>query len=381
MKVGVTILLAGLLAGPLACGVSDRSDDRPREPDHVAEADDGPNRGATPWTPGPDLPQPVANNAVAGLVVDGRPEVYSFLGLDSTRIWSGVGSWAFRWRMDEPGWTVLPPVPGPGRLAATAQAVAGRVYVFGGYTVDSTGAEASLPNVDVFDPRTDQWFSGAPIPVPVDDAVSGVWADSLIYLVSGWHNESNVPDVQIYDVAGDRWSAADRIPGPPVFGHTGGISNDLIVYVDGAEVVSGSPRYRLAPSSWLGVLTPEEPGRVEWTRLAPHPGPPLYRAASVGLPEGVLFYGGTGNPYNYNGIGYDGVPAEARTQGFMFRSSDRSWRELPPLPAPSMDHRGLVHVADRILLVGGMDGRRTVAGRVWQAPADELIDSALNPGR
>lgn len=315
----------------------------------------------------------MANNAVAAQVVDGRSEVYSFLGIDSTLIWSGVGSWAYRWYVDEAHWEELPPVPGPGRLAATAQTVGGRVYLLGGYTVDSTGAESSLPNVDVFDPLSGSWSRGAPIPQPVDDAVSGVWADSLIYLVSGWHDVGNVADVQIYDPAADRWSTADPISGPPVFGHTGGVTGNLIVYVDGAEVVEGSPRYRLAPSSWLGTIDLDDPQRVDWSELPPHPGPPLYRAAGLGVREGVLFYGGTDNPYNYNGQGYDGEPAEARSSGFLLRASDRTWHELPPLPRASMDHRGLVDAGGRIVLVGGMDAERRVTSRVWHAALSDVL--------
>ena len=334
--------------------------------------------GVSLWVTGPALPQPVANNAVAGHMRNGTAEVYSFLGIDTSRVWSGVGSWAYRWRMDEERWTTLPPVPGPGRLAATAQAMNGKLYVFGGYTVDSTGAEASLPNLDIFDPESERWSAGAPLPVPVDDAVSAVWKDSLIFLVSGWHNDGNVRDVQIYDPARDTWRRADSIPGPPVFGHTGGVSGNDLVYVDGAEVVTGSPRYRLAPSSWLGVVDAALPARITWSALPPHPGPPLYRAASIGLAEGVLFYGGTDNPYNYNGTGYNGVPAEPRSQGLLYRRSDRTWQILSELPAASMDHRGLVVAGDRLVIIGGMDGDRRVISAVWHAGVAEVMASALD---
>ena len=138
---------------------------------------------------------------------DHRPAVFSFLGLDSTRRWNGVVDWAFRWDLGSDRWRTVAPVPGRGRLAATAQAVRGRIYLFGGYTVAEDGSEKSLPNVDVYDPATDRWSAGAPIPVPVDDAVSGVWRDSLVFLVSGWHDRDNVADVQIYDPAADRWRA------------------------------------------------------------------------------------------------------------------------------------------------------------------------------
>ncbi len=126
------------------------------------------------WTSAPALPAPITNNAVAARSDGDRVTVYSFLGLDSTKRWSGVSSRVFRWEVGTPAWEELRPIPGPGRLAATAQAIGDRLYVFGGYTVAEDGREQSLPHVDVYHPDTETWSRGAPIPVPVDDAVSGV---------------------------------------------------------------------------------------------------------------------------------------------------------------------------------------------------------------
>ena len=107
------------------------------------------------WRAGPPLPSPVTNNAVAAVEVDGTVAVFSFLGLDSTKVWSGVTDVAYRWDVGSGGWRTIEPVPGPGRLASTAQVVGGLVYLIGGYTVAEDGAERSVPNVDVYDPVTD----------------------------------------------------------------------------------------------------------------------------------------------------------------------------------------------------------------------------------
>ena len=131
------------------------------------------------WAEGPALPHRVANNAVAAIVSESGASMYSMLGVDSSKEWSGVVNWVFRWTLGDDEWEVLPPVPGPGRLAATAESHGGRVYLFGGYTVAENGSEESVPSVDVFDPTTERWSSAAPVPLPVDDAISGVWRDSL----------------------------------------------------------------------------------------------------------------------------------------------------------------------------------------------------------
>jgi hypothetical protein len=328
------------------------------------------------WVSGPALPAPVSNNAVVSVPTADGISVFSFLGMDSTKVWSGVTAAAYRWDVGSgDGWRELPPVPGPGRLAATAQALAGKVYVLGGYTVAEDGTERSVPTVDVFDPETESWSRGADIPVPTDDAVSGVWRDSLIALVSGWHDGGNVADVQWYDPVQDRWSAASPIEGTPVFGHTGAVAGDRIIYVDGAQVVEGAPRFVLDTASWRGLVGRADPGHIEWSRVVQHPGPPLYRAAGAAVGDVALFLGGSDNPYNFNGIGYDGVPSEPRHQVLALWPTGE-WKSLESPPVSTMDHRQLGVGGGRVFLVGGMVAGQRVSADVWHAGAAALLASS-----
>jgi len=58
----------------------------------------------------------------------------------------------------------LPPVPGGvGRIAASAVAMHGKVYLLGGYTVDAQKAEASLANVDAYPGQYDLNETGQPV--------------------------------------------------------------------------------------------------------------------------------------------------------------------------------------------------------------------------
>ncbi len=313
----------------------------------------------------PALPEPLTNHAVAGGVILGRWQIFAMLGVDSTKRWRGIHPRGWTWREGADGWRELPPVPGPlGRLAATAQVVRGRVYLFGGYTVDSSAAERSVPAVDIYDPALDRWTAGAPIPVPVDDAVSGVYRDSLIYLVSGWHDSDNVRNVQVYDVAADRWSTGTSILGAGVFGHGGGIAGDRAVYIDGAIRNTGAPRYVNQPQSWLGSLSPGHPDSVAWRRLADHPGPARYRPAVGSCGPYVVFAGGTDNPYNYNGIGYDGQPSKPLAEVMALDTRTGEWRALAPAPVATMDHRGLLIRGDTAWIVGGMQSDQRVRAEV-----------------
>lgn len=330
----------------------------------------------SPWRAGPALPQPITNNAVAAIAIDGGALVFSFLGLDSTKVWSGVSNATYRWNTLDTGWTELEPVPGEGRLASTAQVVGGKIYVIGGYTVAENGTERSVPDVNVFDPATDSWSRAADIPVPSDDAVAGVWNDSLIVLVSGWHDTENIPNVQLFDPATDSWTQATPIPGPPVFGHTGAVVGDLIVYVDGTTIRSERPRFTIDASTWAGQMDPEHPSTIAWSGLLQHPGPPLYRSAAAVIDGQALFIGGTDNPYNYDGIGYDGVAAEPLPQILAYAPKSGLWRELPPLPVASMDHRNAGVTRDHLFVVGGMTTGQTVTDRVWVATHAALFGSS-----
>lgn len=322
----------------------------------------------------------MANNAVAAVPGPNGIAVLSFLGIDSTKTWSGVTNAAYRWDFGSDGeWREIEPVPGPGRLASTAQVLAGRVFVFGGYTVAEDGSERSAPDVNVYNPSTDGWGRAADIPVPVDDAVSGVWRRSLIYLVSGWHDTRNVADVQIFDPSINVWSEATSVPGEPVFGHSGAIVGDDIVYVGGAKVVDARPRFIADSSAWRGRIEPSEPSRIEWERIAAPAGLPLYRSAAGALDGHVVLIGGTANPYNYSGIGYDGEASRPEHQMVAY-DPGRGWVSLPAPPVPTMDHRNVGVARGYVFLVGGMEPGQRISDRVWYAAIDELLGRRVPAG-
>jgi len=321
----------------------------------------------------PPVPIAVSNNAVASVRVENRLLVYSMLGIGPQLQWAAITARAFELDVEERRWREVAPVPGEkGRTAATAAGVGGKVYLFGGYTVAPDGDEVSVPNVDIYDPSSGVWSRGADMPIPVDDTVSGVYRGRWIYLVSGWSMTDNVPDVQIYDTVQDRWLQATPIPGTPVFGHSGGISGRTIVYCDGAfKGQEGSrPRYRATDECWRGRIDEEDLTEIEWSRIDGHPGESRYRAAAGSSEtEGrIYFSGGTDNPYNIDGIGYDGIPSKPVAMTFAWDVARDVWDVVDDsLVAPTMDHRGLVIVEGRGLVVGGMAEGRTVTNRVGVA--------------
>ena len=86
-----------------------------------------------------------------------------------------------------------------------------------------------------------------------------------------------------------------------------------------------------------------------------------------------MFVGGTDNPYNYSGVGYDGVPSEPRSQAFAYNVESGVWRELESLPRPTMDHRGIVFIDGRAIVVGGMGGDQEVLSTVTHIEVEAFL--------
>ena len=317
------------------------------------------------------LPEPIANNAVAAVTVGGHTGLYSFSGLGSGKTHADTSSRAYVFDMASRASRRLPDVPGgKGRLASVAVALGGKIYLFGGYTVAEDGGEVSTPEVFAFDPAGEAYARVADMPLPVDDSVALPFAGRYIYLVSGWHDTGNVNAVQVYDTEEDAWFRATDYPGPAVFGHAGGIVGRSLVIADGVAVLGeedGRRKFGAVNAAYLGRIDPEDPALIVWSRLPSHDGPPLYRMAATGHAgrNFVIFTGGSANPYNYNGIGYNGEASAPSDRVFAFSLGARRWIELGAKPMATMDHRGLIATDGKLITLGGMTGGQTIAADVF----------------
>ena len=293
--------------------------------------------------------------------------LYTALGIDDTLTAAGITTRAYRWREGDEAWSQLPDVPGSvGRVAAAAVSLRGKIYVLGGYSVGPGTTETSFDAVDVFDVSNGQWSSAAPMPIPIDDQVAVAWRDRWIVSVSGWSNASPVAAVQIYDADTDQWAAATDFPGMPVFGHSGALVGDSLIVIDG--VGSGFAGFGLVNQSWVGTLDAADPTTIVWQDLGAHPGPARYRAAGGDVSATTAwFHGGTDDPYNYDGLGYDtGQPSAPLATTLEYDAATREFSvRAETKPTATMDHRGLPRCADRVYIVGGMVTGPAVTSEVW----------------
>lgn len=322
------------------------------------------------------LPKPVSNNAVA--YHEKTQTVYSFAGLGAGKTWRDVTAAAYACDVAQKTCKTIAPLPdGVGRLASTAQVIGDRVYIMGGYSVAEDGTEISMPEVWAYDMVAGDGESGtytrkADMPVPVDDSVSLVYQDRYIYLVSGWHKDDNVVNVQVYDSQKNTWAPASDWPGVPVFGHAGGIVGNVMVVCDGVQIVPPqiTPKtkdarrtFEAIRACWRGNIDADKPTKITWRKLPQLPGKGNYRMAATGWVQEnmIVFAGGSDNPYNYNGIGYDKTPSQPSQHVWGYDIAGDKYVLFADKPHATMDHRALVHLGENeFLTLGGMGAGQAV---------------------
>jgi N-acetylneuraminic acid mutarotase len=325
----------------------------------------------------PDLPEPVSNNAVASLTIRGKTYISSFMGIAPGKQYSDIHNKVFMHTVGEFGWHEMPDVPSKqrlaGRIAASAVAMNNNFFIFGGFSVNADGTEQTAADSYRFDPITKRYTRLNDIPVPIDDAVALTYQNRYIYLVSGWSDHGNVNLVQVFDNFTQRWSQATPFPGKPVFGLAGAMADNQMLLCDGVALEyyrDKKRQYKAEPACYLGTVG-SDANQIDW-RIVPHPtGTARYRMAGINTKvagkDVLAFIGGSNNPYNYNGIGYNGKPSEPDAQVWLFSLAEQRWLKAADTTAV-MDLRGVVDINGEIYSVGGMTAEQQVSSKLIKHP-------------
>jgi N-acetylneuraminic acid mutarotase len=312
------------------------------------------------------LPMAVSNNAVAYVATAGGDQFYTFNGLLAGKSYQDITNQAFVWQSGQWHQLQVPAAQAP-VLASTAVTVGQHVYLIGGYTVAADHSEKSIPNVWKIDAESHQWLAMPVMPTPVDDTVALVYQDRYIYLVSGWHDVDNVDLVQVFDTLENTWHQATPFPLPAVFGHAGGIIDGKMIICDGVKVVKTEEKkqFLASPACTIGHISTTDFTQIEWQNMAHHSGTAYYRmAAAADDLSQIYFIGGSDNPYNYDGVGYNQLPAQPSSQIRVYDLNTQQWTEgVADLPA-SMDHRALLNTPHALVILGGMAENQTVVDRI-----------------
>ncbi len=340
---------------------------------------------ALTWEAMPPLPMPTANNAVCAAEVNGVDRIYSFGGITTGLDRTNIHREAFCFDTGTGAWTTLPPIPDTlGKIASAASVVDGVAYAIGGYHVlAGSPFEVSSDRVHRFDLSTSTWLTdGSPIPIPIDDQVQAVWRDSLIYVITGWSNNTNVAAVQVYDPASDAWSVGTPVPNTSlykVFGGSGTIIGDTILYYGGASLGSNFPAQ---DELRIGIIDPTSPTQIDW-QPALSTGRTSYRSACGSWAGRPFWIGGSSTSYNYDAVAYNGSGVVQPATTIAWSGSNTATLDLVPAEQAVMDLRGLGEVGEGVFHVcGGIGNNAEVLSSHWRVTAtvgmnDRLKENSL----
>ena len=137
-------------------------------------------------------------------------------------------------------------------------------YVIGGYNT-AGGVDTAT---QIYDPGTNSWALGAPIPQGVAGA-QAVYYNGKIYVIGGCGDgacATVLNTVQIYDIAGNSWSSGATVPTGVTFGQAGAIGSYLY-YAGGIDQTQSETvkayRYDPAADTWDDAAMADMPD-TQW---------------------------------------------------------------------------------------------------------------------
>lgn len=224
-------------------------------------------------------------------------------------------------RFDGAGWRVETELPGPGLNAPAAVALAGQVFVLGGF---ETTTNIPSARAYVYAPSSRTWAETTPLPAP-RGGHAAVVLTGKIHVLGGGNDRTTLPDHDVYDPTTHTWTA--RAPLPRAEG-----SPAAVAFGDTLVVIGG----RSGPLDF-GAVDLYDPTSDTWSA-----GPAITPRATVG----AAVY--CGSVYITGGE----AQAEQVVLGDFLRLDGQTWRPLAPLPSPRSFARAVV-LRGALYVVGG----------------------------
>jgi N-acetylneuraminic acid mutarotase len=155
-------------------------------------------------------PMPTARDGLGVAVFQGK--IYCFGGRNVSKDYSISTNINEVYDAETDSWETKTSMP-TARSGLQASAVGGKIYLIGGWIeTGSSSISEKSDQVEIYDPLTDTWATGSPIPMEVAGYASAV-LDGKIYVISGVASGSaNTNLTQIYDPKTDEWSLGVAIP-------------------------------------------------------------------------------------------------------------------------------------------------------------------------
>jgi N-acetylneuraminic acid mutarotase len=264
-------------------------------------------------------------------------------------------------------WQMLEPETLPiKRHEAAFVELEGKFYLLGG---------RGIKPVEVFDPETNRWDKQAPTPIELHHFQALAY-DGKIYVIGAftgpYPNEKPVPVFYIYDPKSDEWTTGAEIPENRRRGSAGVVMHGGKIYVV-CGIVSGH-QGDFVP--WLDVYDPKT---GEWTVLPDAPHARDHFQAAVADGQIVAVAGRTSSGWTKQ------VFALTVPEVDVFDVASGKWRTLDkPIPTPRAGNMATT-VKSLVVILGGESGLQKTAHHQVEAldikSGDWKVLSRLITGR
>lgn len=233
-------------------------------------------------------------------------------------------------------WTVRAPMPTLRTALAAAATKKGKIYVFGG-SPESHGY-GSLTTVEIYDPATDTWTTGEPMPTARTGHKAVTGPDGRIYLIGGYSLDhgGHLNVLEIYDPAANTWTTGSPMPtARQQFGAALGANGKIYV-------IGGSDEWR------SGIMTTVEiydTATDSWSVGSPMPTPRDGLGAAAAKDGLIYAVGGWTGNYPFSGMVTDLVE--------IYNPATDTWQTGPRLLSPTYGPGAVAGSDCRIYVVGG----------------------------
>lgn len=203
-------------------------------------------------------------------------------------------------------WATKTPLPAKLHHAGAA-GIGDRLYVAGGYTKSSLTGWAPVATLYIYDPASDRWAEGPPMPT-ARGALAVTGHAGKLFVVGGHDGSRNSSAVEVYDPVSHQWTSLSPLPTPR--NHLATVSVSGRIYAIGGRL-NGDGRN-------LSVVERYDPSSDRWSRVADLPTARSGIAAAV-LGATVYVLGGEG-------------PGGTFRTNEAYDAASNQWKTMAPMP-------------------------------------------------
>ena len=270
-------------------------------------------------------------------------------------------------------WSEGAPMP-TARYLATAAEVGGKIYVMGGRTIDSSGAGGPVDKNEAYDPATNTWTTRRALSAPIRGHMAAPF-NGKVYVFGG-NTGSYQRSVGIYNPSTDTWTSGAQMSAARAYGAA------VAVPAKGRIYLMGGDNGGTTASKYYGNAVSYDPTANTWDSgtitMVSGEATSMFAACLAGT-----------KIYIFPGQKWDTANNRDALNSYVTQALDTTTRAiasvntLPPSPVVRTE-AGATLVDGKIYVIGGTEAFRSVdvfdpAGVAWDegnAPLPVFLDGA-----